>query len=192
MGALHAISACAYNTIFLYYPRVGRSWLLRKMMAMQRDRNCLNISRGASLRAAPASATQRETSMEKYQTSTLAEYMESIWFFVATSFESSSSSDTSSSNKKTWPQLAVCQESAHVCMCNDDSLCPRCSLASYSVCCASNRFRNTFIRIHVTSFKDRTSNPPPPPSDPPSLPQENGNIVRDSTEFPLSDPLEVP
>ena len=67
MGALHAISACAYN-IFLYYPRVGRSWrarLLQKMMAMQRDRNCLNISRGASLRAAPASATQRETSMEE-------------------------------------------------------------------------------------------------------------------------------
>jgi hypothetical protein len=50
---------------------------------------------------------------KQYQTSTLAEYMESIWFFVATSFESSSSSDASSSNKKTWPQLAVCQESAH-------------------------------------------------------------------------------
>jgi hypothetical protein len=33
-------------------------------MVMQRDSNCLNISRGASLRAAPA-ATQREASMEE-------------------------------------------------------------------------------------------------------------------------------
>ena len=35
-----------------------------------------------------------------YQTSTLAEYLESIWFFVTMS--SSSLSDASSSNKKTW------------------------------------------------------------------------------------------
>jgi hypothetical protein len=31
------------------------------------------------------------------------------------------------------------------CTCNDDSLCPRCSLASYPVRCTRNTFRNTFL-----------------------------------------------
>ena len=59
----------------------------------------------------PSAGRRRAASFdrEQYQTSTLAEYMESIWFFVATS----SSSDASSSNKKTWSQLAVFQQSAH-------------------------------------------------------------------------------